>query len=126
MGNNKIRNGFIWQTMERFSVMGVQFLLQLMLARILSPEDFGIVAILTIFVAFTNAIAQSGLTTALVQKKEISEIEISSVFNFSIAVGNHCIYNNIYISTLYRRIFLICRIWFTVADYYAFHFPILI
>lgn len=87
MGNNKIRNGFIWKTMERFSVMGVQFLLQLMLAQILSPEDFGIVAILTIFVAFTNVIAQSGLTTALVQKKEISEIEISSVFNFSIAVG---------------------------------------
>ncbi len=87
MSGRIISNAFLWKTFERYSVMGIQFLLQLLLARLLSPSDFGTVAILGIFMAFSNIFVQSGLSTAIVQKKEINEGEISAVFNFSFIIA---------------------------------------
>ena len=88
MAEHKVSNAFIWKALERYCVMGIQFLLQLVLARILTPSDFGVVAILGIFIAFSNIIVQSGFATALVQKKEISRNEISAVFSFSLLIAS--------------------------------------
>lgn len=79
--------GFAWKTMEQYGVMGIQFILQLMLARILEPEVYGVVAIVMMFIAFSNVFIQKGFSTALVQKKEISKEDISSVFYVSLVIA---------------------------------------
>lgn len=87
MAKREVSNAFLWKALERYCVMGINFLLQLLLARLLSPNDFGVVAILGIFISFSNIFVQSGLSTALVQKKEIKDSEISAVFNFSLLIA---------------------------------------
>ena len=87
MRRESATRGFAWKTFEQFGVMAIQFVLQLVLARILMPEAYGVVAIVTIFSSFINIIMQCGLSSALVQKKQITDIEISSIFNISFLVG---------------------------------------
>jgi O-antigen/teichoic acid export membrane protein len=66
--------------MERFGVQGVQFVLQIVLARILSPEDYGMLSMMIIFSSLTNIFIQNGFNTALVQGKDVTEEDYSSVF----------------------------------------------
>lgn len=87
MAKREISNAFLWKALERYCVMGINFLLQLFLARLLSPSDFGVVAILGIFISFSNIFVQSGLSTAIVQKKEVKDSEICAVFNFSLLIA---------------------------------------
>lgn len=80
LSKNKTINGLFWRTFEGIGVQGVQFLIQLVLARILDPEDFGIVAILSIFVHFANTFVQNGLSSALLQRKVVTQIDFHTVF----------------------------------------------
>ena len=57
---NKTVKGIIWSSVERFSVQGVQFLVMLVIARILSPKDFGLVGMLAIFIAVAQSLIDSG------------------------------------------------------------------
>lgn len=84
---NKVISSFLWKLLERGGVHGVQFIIMVLLARLLSPEDFGIIVLVTVFVAIANLIAQNGLSTALVQKKTIDQIDCSSVFFFNLSVS---------------------------------------
>ncbi len=77
---NKLLNGLIWKFLERFGVQGVQFVLQIILARLLSPEHYGVLSIMVIFVALANVFIQNGFNTALVQDKDVVEEDYSSVF----------------------------------------------
>lgn len=77
----------IWKFMERSGVQGVQFFLQIILARLLAPSDYGIIAIISIFIAIANVFVQSGFNTALIQKKYTTEKDYSSVFYLSIVVS---------------------------------------
>lgn len=77
---NKLLNGLIWKFLERFGVQGVQFVLQIILARLLSPEHYGVLSIMVIFVALANVFIQNGFNTALVQDKDVIEEDYSSVF----------------------------------------------
>lgn len=83
--------------MEQYGVMGMQFILQLILARILEPEVYGVVAIVMLFIAFSNVFIQKGFSTALVQRKEINKEDISSVFFVSLAIAA-ILYGIIFIS----------------------------
>jgi len=87
MGQTNIKktavSGLIWQMIGRIGVNGVQFLIYVILARLLAPEDFGIIALATAFVAVSNLLVNSGLGTALVQSKRVDETDYSSVFYFS-------------------------------------------
>ena len=87
MTRNKTASGFVWKAMEQYGVMGIQFILQLVLARILEPEVYGVVAIVSMFIAFSNVFIQKGFSTALVQRKEINDKDISSVFYISLAIA---------------------------------------
>lgn len=87
MKKSSVTQGFLWKTMEQYGVMGIQFILQLFLARILEPEVYGVVAIVIMFIAFSNVFIQKGFATALVQSKEISQEDISSVFYVSILIA---------------------------------------
>ncbi|MDD2323774.1 MAG: MOP flippase family protein [Bacteroidales bacterium] len=79
--------GVLWSAIERFSVQGLQFMLGLILARILMPEDYGLVGMLTIFIALSQSIVDSGFSSALIQKKDRNETDYSTAFFFNIGIG---------------------------------------
>jgi teichuronic acid exporter len=76
-----------WKFMERGGVQGIQFILQIVLARLLLPEQFGIIAIVTVFITISNIFVQSGFNTALIQKKDADDTDFSSVFYLSLFVA---------------------------------------
>lgn len=73
--------------MERGGTQGVQFIVQIILARLLLPEDYGILAIVVIFINIAGIFVQSGLSTALIQKKDVDEKDYSSVFYLTLAIA---------------------------------------
>lgn len=78
--DNKTTKGLILKSIENISMQVISFILQLILARLLLPEDFGIIAILNTFINLANTFVNNGLTSALLQKKEIKQVDISTVF----------------------------------------------
>ncbi|MGM9549908.1 MAG: lipopolysaccharide biosynthesis protein [Faecousia sp.] len=87
MHNNRIISGFFWKLLERFSVSGIHFLLQIILARLLSPEHYGILSIMLIFIALANEIIQKGFSAALIQNKDVTEDDYSSVLWVSLGMA---------------------------------------
>lgn len=77
----------IWSGIQQFAISGSQFIITIVIARILTPEDYGLVAMLTIFFAFTQAFIDSGLTGALIQKKDHSQEDCNTVFYFNVIVS---------------------------------------
>lgn len=82
-----------WKLLERFGVQGVQFVLQIILARLLTPEHYGVLSIMLIFTSLANVFIQSGFNTALIQNKDVSEEDYSSVFwvTFGISGILYCV-----------------------------------
>lgn len=78
---------FFWKLLERFSVQGLSLCITLVLARILSPSDYGTVAIITLFVNLANVIIDGGLNTALIQKKDTDSLDYSTIFFSSILLS---------------------------------------
>jgi len=66
---NKTVKGVVWSSVERFSVQGVQFLVMLVIARLLDPKDFGLVGMLAIFLAVAQSLIDSGFSQALIWKR---------------------------------------------------------
>lgn len=87
---NRALSSFFWKFLERSGYYAVQFVVQLVLARILSPSDFGAIAIVIAFVNVMNVFVQSGLNTALIQAKEVSDEDRSTVFWISFGVSVVC------------------------------------
>ena len=83
----KTLSGVLWSCVERFSVQGIQFVIMVIMARILLPSDYGMIGMLAIFIAIAQTLIDSGFSNALIQKKDRSEIDYSTVFYFNIAVG---------------------------------------
>ena len=81
----KIFTSVIWRFCEQFSTQIVSFLVSIVLARLLGPEEFGTIALLTIFIALSECIVNSGFGRALIQKKNADELDFNSVFYFSIS-----------------------------------------
>ena len=84
---SKIISSLIWKLMERCGAQGVQLLVQILLARLLDPEDFGVLTLLIVFVNLANVFIQTGFSTSLIQKKEVDEIDLSSVLFASLGVA---------------------------------------
>ena len=80
-------NGVAWSAVERFSVQGLQFIMGLVLARLLLPSDYGLVGMLAIFLAISQTLVDSGFSSALIQKKNRNETDYSTAFFFNIGVG---------------------------------------
>lgn len=91
MGDNsnklKVLSGFIWSYAERCGAQGVSFIVSIILARLLTPADYGLVSLLNVFISIANVFVQSGFGSALIQKKNADNVDFSSVFFFSIAMG---------------------------------------
>ena len=82
----KVIKGTFWVMMERFSTQAVTFIIGVILARLLTPTDYGTVALLSVFTSIAGVLADSGLGSALIQKKEATELDFNSVFYLSLAV----------------------------------------
>jgi len=84
---NKVLSSLIWKFLERAGVQGVQFVLSVVLARLVSPSDYGIIALILVFIQIANVFIQSGFNTALIQKKDSDALDFSSVFFLSLFVS---------------------------------------
>lgn len=83
----KTTKGLFWSSVERFSNQGVSFIFSIILARILAPSDFGIIAMIGIFFAVAQSFVDSGFSNALVRKTDRREEDLSTCFYFNIGVG---------------------------------------
>lgn len=84
---NQVISGAFWQFFERIGVQTIGMVMSIILARLLCPEDFGTVALLTIFIGVSWAFVDSGFGSALVQKKDATELDYNSVFYANIALA---------------------------------------
>lgn len=79
--------GVMWSAVERFSVQGIQFVLTIIIARLVLPSDYGLIAMLNIFLAIAQVFVDSGFSNALIQKKDRTETDFSTVFYFNIFIS---------------------------------------
>lgn len=84
---HKVAKGILWSSVEKFSTQGVTFVLGILIARQLSPDDYGVIAMLAIFFSVCGTLVDSGFSTALIRKTDRTESDNSTVFYFNIAVG---------------------------------------
>lgn len=80
-------SGVVWSTIQRFVVMGVTFISNVVLARILSPNDFGCVAMLMIFIGLSNTFIDGGFGSALIQKKNPTQTDYSTIFYWNLILS---------------------------------------
>ncbi len=83
----KIAGGLFWKVMENGGAQGIQFVVAIILARLLSPAEYGVVGIIMIFIMIANVIVQNGFSTALVQKQHADQVDFSSVCFFDLLVA---------------------------------------
>ena len=84
---DKTANGMTWKFLEKAGAQVMQLIIQIVLARLLLPEEYGLVGLLTIFIAISDVFILQGLTTALVQKQDADEVDFSSVFFMNLAIS---------------------------------------
>ena len=84
--NTTVINNFIWRFLERIGAQGVTFIVSIVLARLLDPSVYGTIALVTVFTSIMQVFIDSGLGSALVQKKDADDLDFSSVFYFNLSV----------------------------------------
>lgn len=83
----KVISGLFWRFLERTAAQGVSFIVSIVLARLLTPEDYGLIGLITVFISIANVFVSSGFGNALIQKENTTQKDYSSVFYFSILMG---------------------------------------
>ena len=84
---HKTIHGVGWSFIDNISNSGITFLVGLVLARLLTPEEYGIMAMITIFIAISNSIIDSGFSNALIRKTRIERVDYNTVFYFNLTVS---------------------------------------
>ncbi len=87
MNDKVVVKSLFYKYSERLMYQGVSFLVQLIIARILAPSDYGMITILTVFISLSQVFVQSGLNTALIQDKNVKEEDYSYVFWISFLIS---------------------------------------
>ena len=103
-------SGIFWSAVQKFGNMGISFVSNIVLARMLTPDDFGCVGMLTIFITVSNTFVDGGFGSALIQKKEPTQKDYSTIFWWNIFIS----------SLLYGVLFLSAP---AIAEFY--HIPLL-
>ena len=83
----KTLHGLFWSFLERGGQLAMQFVISIILARLLLPSQFGLIAMLAIFMAVAQSLIDSGFGSALIQKQDATRVDESSIFYFNITVG---------------------------------------
>ena len=84
---NKTVSGLIWSFIDNFSRLGLNFVIGIILARLLTPREFGLIGMVTIFMALSESLVDSGFTKALIRKKDCTQTDYSTAFYFNLFVG---------------------------------------
>lgn len=84
---SKVLSGLIWKFAERISAQVVTFVVSVVLARLLTPDDYGLVTLVTIFITFANCIVTNGFGSSLIQKKDSDNLDFSTVLYFQTAAS---------------------------------------
>lgn len=84
---NKTVNGLLWSAIDNFANLAIQFIVGVILARILTPHEFGLIGMLMIFIAISQSIVNSGFSQALIRKNDCTNTDYSTVFYFNLAIG---------------------------------------
>ena len=79
--------GVFWSGVEKYSSLVVSIIITMILARILSPKDYGVVAIATVIIHFLQLFCSMGIGPAIIQKKELTHDDINSIFSFTVYLG---------------------------------------
>ncbi|MDP1623919.1 MAG: lipopolysaccharide biosynthesis protein [Bacteroidales bacterium] len=103
-------SGLLWSFIDSIAGQGITFMVGIVLARLLSPKEFGLIGMLTIFIAVSQSIIDSGFRQALIRKQDCTQADYSTVFYFNIGVGLF----------LYLLLFVSAQ---AIADFY--HEPVL-
>lgn len=83
----KTLTGLFWSFVDNFTNQAIQFIVGIVLARILSPNDFGLIGMLTFFIAISQSLIDSGFSQALIRKQNCSDADYSTVFYFNFIIG---------------------------------------
>jgi len=81
-------NGVIWNLIEKFGIQLIKLVLGVVLARLLTPEDYGLIGMITVFFAIAMVFIDSGFGMAFIQKKEVNDIDASTIFYFNLGVSS--------------------------------------
>ena len=82
-----IIRSFLWKFIEKVSTQLIQFVITIVLARLLLPSEYGIISLITVFIALCGVIIDGGFNTALIQKKNADSLDFSTIFFFSIGLS---------------------------------------
>ena len=82
-----IISNMLWRLAERCGAQGVSFIVSLILGRLLLPEAYGVISLITVFTSILNLFIDSGFKNALIQKKDADQLDYSTVFYFNIVMG---------------------------------------
>src|SRR5699024_1987510 len=88
--------GLLWSFVDLMANQGIQFVIMIILARLLVPEHFGLIGMVMIFVALSQTLVDSGFSQALIREKKLSRIDYSTTFLFNI-VFSVAVYLTIYL-----------------------------
>lgn len=88
INKSSVVSAIIWKALERTFSQGLNLLIQIVLARILLPEDFGAVAILSAIIGYASIFVQAGLGTALIQKRQLEEKDVNTLFTGSMVIAS--------------------------------------
>lgn len=110
VSSKKTTSGILWSAVDRFGNVLLQFIVNLVLARLLTPEDYGCVGMLAIFIAVSQTLIDGGFCSALIQKQDVTSKDYSTIFYWNIAFSG----------ILYALLYLIAP---TISVF--FHTPIL-
>ena len=106
----KTISGMLWSAVQKFGNMGISFVTNIVLARMLTPDDFGCIGMLAIFITVSNTFVDGGFGSALIQKKEPTQKDYSTIFWWNIFIS----------SLLYGVLYLSAPV---IAEFY--HIPLL-
>lgn len=84
---NKALTGMTWNSIDKFAIQGIGFIISIILARLLMPADYGLVGILAIFFSFSELFIGSGFSIALIQKTDRDEVDYSTIFYFNVVIS---------------------------------------
>ena len=87
VNKNTVLDSLWWKVLERFSSQFMNLVIQIVLARILLPEDFGSLAIINAIIVYCAIFVQSGLSTALIQKKELEKDDAPTLLTVSLSIA---------------------------------------
>lgn len=83
----KTINGMIWSSVQKFGTLIITFITNMVLARLLMPEDFGVIGMLMVFLSIADTFVNGGFASALIQKKEPTHKDYSTVFYWNLVVS---------------------------------------